>query len=223
MLVIIRNCLSFVIILLSINLIKSSLKFNIPSYREKCFIEEIYIEGTLLVRYDLSGFEKDFTGKDQKELFKNIKIFIKDSKEVKIFETELKARKDKFVVFIKEPGTYQICTKYFRPRGGKELSNSVLMGLKIRDDSEYKELDSSIQKEDINNFWKKINEIKKEMRPTIEAEKQELNEEDKTAKSIISSANTYYILSFIQLGIIIIITAYMVYNYKDYFKKKSII
>ena len=52
-----------------------------------------------------------------------------------IYETELKSRKEKFAVLLKQGGVYQICTRYFKPRrGGKLLGNYVLMGLKIRND-----------------------------------------------------------------------------------------
>jgi hypothetical protein len=60
------------------------------------------------------------------------------------------------------------------------------MGLKIRNDYQYTELENSLHKEDVNNFWKKIRNLKKDIRPSIEAAKVELKEEDKTAKSIIS-------------------------------------
>ena len=39
-----------------------------------------YIEGTLMIKNDLSGFEPYFKDKWRDELFKNIKIFIKDKK-----------------------------------------------------------------------------------------------------------------------------------------------
>ena len=97
------------------------------------------------------------------------------------------------------------------------------MGLKIRNDYLYTGIDNSLQKEDINNFWKKIRNIQKDIRPSIEAAKKELNEEDKTAKSLISSINTYYKLCCIQLVIIIVSTIYTVITYQDFFKKKSII
>ena len=50
-----------------------------------------------------------------------------------------------------------------------------------------------------------------------------VNEEDKTAKSIISSINTYYKCCVIQLVIVIILNIFIVVSYKDYFKEKSII
>ena len=216
--------LSMLLFLSSFNLIETSLKFNIPSHRDKCFSQELYMEGTLLVRYDLTGFENDFKDQaSQEELFRSIKVFIKDEKGKMVYETALKSRKEKFAVFLKQGGIYQICTRYYKPRRGKFLGNYVLMGLKIRNDYSYKKLDESLHKEDVTNFWKKIREINRDMRPSIEASKLELKAEDKAAKSIITSINTYYILCIFQLVIIVIITILTIYNYQEFFKKKSII
>ena len=90
--------------LLSFDLIESSLKFNIPSFRDKCFNMELFMETNLLIRYDLTGFEKDFNSNEQIELFKNIKIFVKNEKGNNIYETELKNRKGKLPVHITEYG-----------------------------------------------------------------------------------------------------------------------
>ncbi len=211
------------LLLASFTFIQSSLKFNIPSYRDKCFQQDIYLEGTVLIRYDLTGFEDYFKGKEQQELFNNIKIFIKNEKGQNVYETSLKSRKDKFAVLLKDAQTYQICTRYFKPRRGKELPGFVMMGLKIRNDYHYTSVDNSLHKEDVNNFWKKIRDIRKDMVPSIEAAKKEIKEEDNTAKSIISSINTYYKLCCIQLVIIIVITIHTVVSYQDFFKRKSII
>ena len=219
----IRNIFYFLVILTIFKNINSSLKFNIPSYRDKCFQTEIYTEGTLLIRYDLIGFEEFFKDKEQEELFKNIKIFIKNEKGKNVYETSLKNRKDKFAVLLKEAQVYQICTRYFKPRRARELPGFVMMGLKIRNDYQYTELENSLHKEDVNNFWKKIRNLKKDIRPSIEAAKVEIKEEDKTAKSIISSINIYYKLCIIQLVIIILVSVYTVVTYQDFLKKKSII
>ena len=215
--------LSAFLLIISFNLIESSLKFNIPTNRDKCFHQEIYFEGTILIRYDLTGFEKDFIGNDREELFRNIKIFVKDDKEKIIYQTILKGRKDKFAILIKESGSYFICARYYKPWRGKDLSPSVMMGLKIRNDYHYTEIKQSLHKEDVNNFWRKIREIKSDMRPSIEASKIELNAEDETAKSIIASVDTYYKLCCVQLAIIIVITIYTIVSYKDFFKEKSLI
>ena len=154
--------LNFLIIIFSyFNIINCSLRFNIPNYRDKCFIQELYVSGALQIRYHLSGFEKYFKGKEQEELFKNIKIFIKDEKGNRIHETSLKERKDKFVVLIKEAGQYQVCARYNKPYRGKELSGDIVLGLKIRNDFNFADLENSLQEEDVQHFWTKIRDIKK--------------------------------------------------------------
>ena len=205
------------------NIIDCYLKFNIPNYRDKCFQQDLYVSGSLQVRYHLSGFEKDFKGKEQEDLFKNIKIFIKNENNNKIHEMTLKERKGKFVVHIKEPGLYYICTRYNKPYRGKELSGDIVMGLKIRNDFYFADIKNSLHEEDVQHFWTKIRDIKKDMYPSIESAKKEITEEDNTAKSMYSTINTYYTLTIIQLIIIIIFSFLTVCKYKDYFRKKSII
>ena len=211
------------LLFISFYFIKSSLKFNIPSYRDKCFQHDQYLPGALLLRYDLSGYDQYFKGPEERELFNNIKIFVKNQSGKNVFETTLKGKKDKIVVFLREADNYLVCARYYKPRRGKELPGNVLMGLKIRSDYDYTDVENSLHKEDINNFWKKIRLIKKDMQPSIESAKQELQEEDKTAKSMISSINTYYKLCCVQLVIILVLTIYIVVTYQDFFKKKSLI
>ena len=199
------------------------MKFNIPTYRDKCFQQELYTGGAIQVRYDLSGHEQYFQGNELKELFKNIKVFVKNEKGKHVFETSLKSRKDKFVVHIKEPDMYYICARYYKPSRGRELPGNVVMGLKIRNDFYWTDLSKSVHQEDVQHFWTKIRDIKKDMFPTIESAKKEINEEDKTAKTMISTINTYYILTVVQLSIIVIFSFLTLYKYKDFFKKKSII
>ena len=135
----------------------------------------------------------------------------------------LKERKGKFVVHIKEPGLYYICTRYNKPYRGKELSGDIVLGLKIRNDFNFADLENSLQEEDVQHFWTKIRDIKKDMYPSIESAKKEITEEDNTAKSMYSTINTYYILTIVQLIFIMIFSCLTVSKYKDYFKKKSII
>ena len=218
-----RKAYLYLVILLSINYINCSLKFNIPSHRDKCFQQELYVGGAIQVRYDLSGYQKYYKGQEVQDLFKNIKIFIKNQAGKIIYETNMKDRKDKFVVHIKEADVYYICAKYFKPYKAKEIPGDVLMGLKIRNDFYWTDLKKSVHQEDVQHFWKKIRDIKQEMFPSIESAKKEIKEEDNTAKKMISSINTYYILTVIQLSIIILLSSLVIFKYKDFFRKKSII
>ena len=76
-----RELTNFLILISIFNEIKSYLKFNIPSDYDKCFEKEVYSEGSILIKYDLTGYDKEFKNEnEQKNLFKNIKIFIKNKK-----------------------------------------------------------------------------------------------------------------------------------------------
>ena len=218
-----KKYIFLLLFLTSFNIIKSSLKFNIPSYKDKCFEQALYLEGTFLIRYDLTGFEQYFNAQEQQLLFNSIKIFIKDAQGNKVYETSLKSRKDKIAIFLKDWQTYQICVRYFKPRNLRELPGSVMMGLKLRNDYHYSDIEKSLLKEDVNNFWKTIINIRKEIGPSIDSAKQEVLEEDKIAKSMISSINIYYRLCCFQMAFFIVATAHVIVSYQDFFKKKSII
>ena len=215
---------NFLILISIFNEIKSYLKFNIPSDYDKCFEKEVYSEGSILIKYDLTGYDKEFKNEnEQKNLFKNIKIFIKNKKNKNIYETELKSRKEKLAVKLQGPDRFKICARYNKPYRGRELNKDILLALKLTSNYDYKELNVNLKKSDVSNFWEKIYSIKRDMRDSIEAAKSEINDEDSSAKSMISSINLYYKLCCIQLSVIILLTIFNLWSYKDYFKKISLI
>jgi hypothetical protein len=219
-----RELTNFLILISIFNEIKSYLKFNIPSDYDKCFEKEVYSEGSILIKYDLTGYDKEFKNEnEQKNLFKNIKIFIKNKKNKNIYETELKSRKEKLAVKLQGPDRFKICARYNKPYRGRELNKDILLALKLTSNYDYKELNVNLKKSDVSNFWEKIYSIKRDMRDSIEAAKSEINDEDSSAKSMISSINLYYKLCCIQLSVIILLTIFNLWSYKDYFKKISLI
>ena len=95
------------------NLYYSSLKFNIPNNGDKCFSEEMYQDGTLLVRYDLKGVES-IKKEHQENVLKNIKLFVKDPTDKIISELYLINRKGKFAFRAEKEGFYKICVRYYK-------------------------------------------------------------------------------------------------------------
>ena len=219
-----RELTNFLILISIFNEIKTYLKFNIPSDYDKCFEKEVYSEGSILIKYDLTGYDKEFKNEnEQKNLFKNIKIFIKNKKNKNIYETELKSRKEKLAVKLQGPDRFKICARYNKPYRGRELNKDILLALKLTSNYDYKELNVNLKKSDVSNFWEKIYSIKRDMRDSIEAAKSEINDEDSSAKSMISSINLYYKLCCIQLSVVVLLTIFNLWSYKDYFKKISLI
>ena len=204
------------------NLSNQSLKFNIPNNREKCFTEEIYSNGTLLIRYDLKGVESIKT-ENQERAMKNIKLFVKNPKGKIIKELNLFERKGKFALYIDMEGVYQICSRYYKTWSITELPKDVVLGIKIRTDYEYQSLETSLEKKDLDKFWEELRILKGKVFPSISSSQVELDEEDKMAKTIISTSKLYLKLSIIQLILIIIIAVYQIFNIKNFLLKKQII
>jgi hypothetical protein len=205
-----------------LNLSNQSLKFNIPNNREKCFTEEIYTNSTLLIRYDLKGVES-IKADNQEKVLKNIKLFLKNPKGKIIKELDLLNRKGKFAIYIDMEGVYQICSRYYKTWSVTELPKDVVLGIKIRTDYEYQSIESSLEKKDLDQFWEEIRILKGKVLPSISSSKVELDEEDKMAKTIISTSKLYLKLSIIQLILIIIIAFYQIFNIKNFLMKKQII
>ena len=205
-----------------LNLSNQSLKFNIPNNREKCFTEEIYTNSTLLIRYDLKGVES-IKADNQEKVLKNIKLFLKNPKGKIIKELDLLNRKGKFAIYIDMEGVYQICSRYYKTWSVTELPKDVVLGIKIRTDYEYQSIESSLEKKDLDQFWEEIRILKGKVLPSISSSKVELDEEDKMAKTIISTSKLYLKLSIIQLILIIIIAFYQIFNIKKLLMKKQII
>ena len=207
-----------------ISQINSSLKFNIPSNRETCFMEELYGETPLLIRYDLTGFTEAIKQEDQNEVLRNIKITIKNQQDKVVNELNLPHRKDKYVYHSIEEGRYKICVKFYRTWKYKELPKTVFLKLKFSTlFSNYGVEVEGLKKEDVKNFEDKLNSLKRLTHPSIASAKLEVKTEDETAQSIISTSNLYYKLTLIQIILIFVVTIYHVINFNKYLSGKRII
>ena len=199
-----------------------SLKFSIPNNREKCFIEEIYTNGTLLIRYDLKGIEYIKPELHEKVL-KNIKLFVKDPKGKIVRELYLINPKGKFALHTDLEGFYQICSKYYKSWSVSELSKEVMLGIKIRTDYDYSPIDSPLEKKDLEHFYEQMRMLRSKVLPSITSSKNEIDEEDKMAKAIISTSKLYFKLTIIQLVLIVIIAVYQIFSIKNFLQSKQII
>ncbi len=205
-----------------INHIYSSLKFNIPNNRDKCFSEELFKDGTLLIRYDLKGIESIKKGHQEKVL-KNIKLFVKGPTGKNLHELYLINRKGKFAMKVEKEGIYKICARYYKTWSVPDLPKDVLLGIKLRNDYEYKEIENTLLSKDVEDFEKQIYNLKKKVMPSISSSKKEIDEEDKMAKAIISTSNLYFILTFIQLILIFVIVIYQIFNLRRFLASKKLI
>ena len=200
----------------------SSLKFNIPNNREKCFAEEIFVTGTLLIRYDLKGIDS-IKKENQEKVLQNIKLFVKGPDNKMIHEINLSERKGKFAFRVEKEGYYFICSKYYKIWSVADLPKDVLLGIKISHDYSSKNVDEGLKRNDVDNLREQITSLKYKMVPSISSSKKEIDEEDKMAKAMISTSNLYFILTLIQIILIFIIAIYQIFNVKKFLSNKRLI
>ena len=104
-----------------------------------------------------------------------------------------------------------------------DLPKDLLLGIKIRSDFSYKNVDEALKSKDVNNFLDQINSLKYKVIGPISSSKKEIDEEDKMAKAIISTSNLYFMLSIFQMVLIIIIAIYQIFNTKKFLSNKRLI
>ena len=217
-----KNIFFILILFILFTLSFSSLKFNIPNNRDKCFTEEIFTDGTLLVRYDLKGVDS-IKKEYQQKVLNNIKLFVKDPDDKIIRELYLINRKGKFAMRVEKEGMHSICARYYKTWSVSELPKDVLLGVKLRTDYEYKQIEQSLQSKDVWDFLDQINRLKYKVIPSITSSKIEIEQEDKTAKDIIATSNLYFKLTIIQLILVFFIAFYQIFNLRKFLTSKRII
>ena len=188
------------------------LKFKIKN--EKCFIQQIFLETSVLIRFDLTGIE-NISNNILQNVYENLKIYIKDQNSTVIYKESIKKSKGKFVEFIKKSGIYFICSIYEGNLNENEIKN-LFFGIKISNEFESKDINKALNKDSLEFFNKKINKINNELIPSMNLQKNEIDEEDETSLKIINSSKFYFNLTVIQILLIIIVAIYYVLQFKKY-------
>lgn len=205
---------SLIIFILFFKFIFSILKFKIPLKNEKCFIQQIFLETSVLIRFDLTGIEQ-ISNNILQNIYENLKIYIKNQNSTVIYKESIKKSKGKFVQFIKKSGIYFICSIYEGNLNENEIKN-LFFGIKISNEFESKDIEKALNKDSLEFFNKKIIKINNELIPSMNLQKNEIDEEDETSKKIINSSKFYFNLTVIQILLIIIVAIYYVLQFKKY-------
>ena len=207
--------LKYFLFIFFLNNIFCSLKFKIPKKTEKCFIQQIFLDTSVLIRFDLSGIEQTEKNLLQ-NIYDNLQIYIKNQNLTIVYKEPIKKPKGKFVQFIKIPGIYYICSLYEGNYNENDFPKNLLFGIKISNEFESKDIDKALNKDSLEIFNKKIKKINNELIPSMNLQKNEIVEEDETSKKIINSSNWYFNLTVIQILIIILVAIYYVLQFKKY-------
>ena len=215
----------FFIIFISflVNFSYCSLYFEVDK-REKCFIEFIFANSSLLLKWNIYPQNKNLLNSDKfNQAFHYIVFDIKDSKTKKVlFHYRINERKSKTSFLIHDIGEVHICT-YFDKIYHKPL-RGVEMNLKIRSEQSFFIFsENMVKKSEIVNTTKTIEKVNDNIKKiNLEFEKEKKTERRVTYE-IVNNIETYKKLTYIQIGISIIIGLVYLYYFKRYIKSLNII
>lgn len=206
-----------------LKLTHASLKFPIPTDREKCFIEEIGTGDSILIRWDIGGLPEDKQLADK--AIGNIRLIVRSSRGDEVHSKPFPNRKDKIVLTPKHDAvTFYICVRYHEG-WGEHQPKGLYMGLKIS--SQYTTIDvnfsKALGKETVVQLDKRIEHIHQSILSSTKIQDKDIDEELETAKAILKSSNLYFNLTVFQLIVVIGIGMYQLIMFKRYLSLNKII
>ena len=218
-------CFILFIFLTIFRQISPKFKFNIPDDHDKCYVSHVYIPCNIQIQYEINGFDERFVSDSTKGIVGNdINIFVKKEGDERVIKEEKGIKsKNNFVVHLTDPGRYFICVRFFPSNFMPSLPNFVTISLEIREDSSILPTSQFMTKNEVLDFSEKIKEIKSQTFININKENEQMMEEKRIQKEIISSGFLYNILTVIQIIIICGIGFFNIHNFLKYLKRKEIV
>lgn len=196
-----------------------SLKFVIQNKEKRCFIENVDGAGVFMVKYNVGGFESETTEEEERHVSENFRFDVhKDGNDkYPFFSFTIKNKKGKQAINTEGIKEIKICFTYEKGISRKVKDHKDLyIGLKFyAENTQEQYSEQSLTKDAVNSFRGKVNLIKSIFNPFLVSQKTEMDQEDQTAKTIISTSTMYYYLAFIQIGIMLLVTL----RYITMFKK----
>ena len=206
-----------------VNFSYCSLYFEI-SERERCFIEYIYANASLMLKWNVYPQNKNLLNSDKfNQSIQYIVFDIKKSDTKKVlFHYKINERKSKISFLFHDYGEVYICTHY--DKSYHKPFRGVEMNLKIRSEQTFFQLNQNmIKKSEIENTTKTIEKVNDNIKKiNLEFEK-EKKKERRVTYEIINNIETYKTLTYIQIGLSIIIGLVYLYYFKRYIKSLNLI
>jgi uncharacterized protein YciU (UPF0263 family) len=194
------------ILLMNIN----SLFFDLRSHSERCYIEQIFDDSIILIKYKIFTFEKD----GENFIKSNITDFylrVYNEAGQTIFAHTVKKFKDKVSFQSQQNSYHKICIEAIG--GSQEARGKIYFQLKISSEQKHKQFEQTIKTEDIKNMHQELISIVKKGDKVIKRQENCLIDEDDIAKMQINDSKLYYSLSVLQVVIIGFTCLYNLYNF----------
>jgi hypothetical protein len=138
---------------------------------------------------------------------------------------ELQGDKNKFSLSIDQNsgGNYRICIANTR---GYDYEHIRSMNVKLTinsDNMDEPNINEVVKESDVNPVKEKLLKTVSKAEQLLNLQKNEIDDEDKTASKLIKQTGNYYWFAVVQIIIILSISVYQVFSFKKFLKSKNLV
>jgi hypothetical protein len=192
--------------------------FDLQNPNERCYIEELFSDSTIMIKYKLftpeKGGERYIT-----QTLNEVHIRVYDEEGNTMHAHTVKSYKDKLTFHTTKESYYRVCVEAI---GGTYDSRSkIYFRLKVTGDNSPHQPDISkaIKDSDVEGLHGELRKLIKKGDKVIRYQENELDGEDKIARLQMSDSRLYYAMTLFQIIVIGLVCLYNIYNFIQIIKK----
>ena len=206
------------ILLLIISKINSSLIFKINSDTTQCFIDELFADSSMIIKWKIFTPTK----KNINNILQYFTLYVlNEQSQNEVFSYKLQSPKSKTTFSVENEGQYRIC---INRKKHNEMKDEVYMNLKLlsdnMDDINFKDV---VSFEDLNIFETKAKQIKELTKPILVEQNQQLEIENNSSIETIQNTRWYKYMTTGQIIVTLIIGIIQLRNFRKFLKSQHII
>lgn len=216
-----KTLLSIISLFLVFNSVNSVLFFNLVSGSPKCFIDELYTNSVMMIKWKVSGLDHLEQTKINNVL-QNIHInFQSEASGQTIKKEVVKESKGKISFHSQEDGQYRICIHFTGGWGDKTVPT---MSLQITSDNmDEPDIKKALKLEDLDKVSEKAKKIINDGKIIINIQSNELMAEEQSAVGFMKFSSYFFYITVFQVVIILILGLYQAFNFRKFLASNNVI
>ena len=207
------------LITLCFPLITPHLLFHLVPNQARCYVDELFSDSVMMIKWKIYTQSKA----DLSSVIPQITIYAtsEDSKE-QVFTSVPKSAKSKVAFTPGKEGVYRICVIYKTRYSA--INEPIYMNMRFGSDNmDEPDINNALQSKDVSNLEGKAKKVLELAKPIIERQKSDLDLENANAETTIKNTKWYKYLTFVQIGLCVLIGLLQLNNFRKYLKSQNVI
>lgn len=211
--------LSICILFLYFSSTMCSLFYELKSNVPRCYIEDLFSESVMMLKWKVFTKKKSDATLYASQI--TININSEDTNE-ELFKHILNSVKSKTSFSPYKEGSYRVCVLF---KGRNPPSDDALyINLRFGSDNmDEPDINKALKEKDINEIYRKMNQVVELGKPIIDSQKQEIEKENVNAEQTLKSTKWYKVMAFIQIALCILIGLFQLNNFRKFLRSQNII